>query len=383
MFRKGKTAAAGTLAVVASALALAAGANPAAAAGGWTPTSISGATGDNVALNGAFARTSTDAWVVGQQFGFGGQPAPPSVTYHWNGSTWSPVPVPALSAANALTAVGASSATDAWAVGFEVLAPRHLQAVLEHWNGSAWPPDTSDAVATSNAALTGVADLSPANAWAITAGSSSHGLAHWNGTAWSFAAFPDANFTPSAGQAISASSASDVWVVGSTLNTTTFASVPEAEHFDGTSWHTVPLAQPGGVGTATIGAVVAISPTNAWAAGEAVGSTSPVGGGTLIEHWNGTGWSMVPSPSPGFEPHISGIAARSASDVIAVGDTLPSQNGGPLDDVILRFNGTSWSSDTGSAIQGFLMAAAAAPGGAQEFAAGNSSGSTGVILSHS
>jgi hypothetical protein len=291
------------------------------------------------------------------------------------------VPVPALSGANALTAVSASSATDAWAVGFQLLGPERRQAVLEHWNGGGWSPDTSGAVATSKETLTGVADLNPADAWAIAAGSSSQGLAHWNGTAWSFAAFPDPDFAPSAGQAISASSASDVWVVGSTFNPTTFASIPEAEHFDGTSWHTVPLAQPGS-NTGRIAAVVAISPTNAWAAGEAIGATTPVGGGTLIEHWNGTSWSVVPSPTPGFEPGITGIAARSASDVIAVGSTLPSENGGPLDDVILRFNGSSWSNDTGSPMTGFLLAAAAAPGGAEEFAVGNSSGSTGVILRH-
>ena len=377
-FLKKRTAAAGTLAAAASALALAAAGSPALAAGGWTATSISGAAGDNVALNGAFARTSTDAWVVGQQFGPAGAAAPPPVSYHWNGSTWSPVPVPALGAAGGLTAVSASSATDAWAVGFEVLAPRHRQAVLEHWNGSAWSRDTTDAVATSSATLTGVVDLSTTNAWAIAGGDA---LAHWDGTAWSFATFPDLDFTPSSGQAISASSASDVWVVGSTLNTTTFALIPEAEHFNGTTWSTVQLAQPGG--SATISAVTAISPTNAWAAGEVTSATSPVGGGTLIEHWNGASWSVVPSPTPGFEPEISGIAARSASDVIAVGETLPTENGGPEQDVILRFNGTSWTNDTaGGSIQGFLLAAAAAPGAAEEFAVGNSSGSTGVILSH-
>ena len=148
MFRNARAATAGTLAAAASALALAAAGSPALAAGGWTPTSISGAAGDNVALNGAFARTSTDAWVAGQQFGPAGQPAPPPVTYHWNGSAWSLVPVPALGAAGGLTAVSASSAADAWAVGFEVLAPRHRQAVLEHWNGSAWSRDTTGAVAT-------------------------------------------------------------------------------------------------------------------------------------------------------------------------------------------------------------------------------------------
>jgi hypothetical protein len=380
MVRNRKAATAAALAAVASALALAAAGSPALAAGGWTPTSISGSNGDNVGLNGAFARTSTDAWVVGQLFGLPGQPPPPPVTYHWNGSTWSPVPVPALVAANALTAVSASSASDAWAVGFEVLGRHHRQAVLEHWNGSAWSPNTSGAVAAAfNITLTGVADLSPVNAWAVAAGSESQGLAHWDGTAWNFASFPDPNFSPSAGQAISASSASDVWVVGSTFNTTTFASIPEAEHFNGTTWNTVALAQPGG--SAKLAAVVTISPANAWAAGEVTSATSPVGGGTLIEHWNGSSWSVVPSPTPGFEPQLSGIAARSASDVIAVGDTLPTENGGPEQDVILRFNGSSWSSDI-SGTQGFLGAAAAAPGGAEEFAVGNSSGSTGVILSH-
>ena len=40
------------------------------------------------------------------------------------------------------------------------------------------------------------------------------------------------------------------------------------------------------------------------------GATSAVGGSTLIEHWNGTRWSVVPSPTPGGDPSLTGVAAR-------------------------------------------------------------------------
>jgi hypothetical protein len=133
------------------------------AAGGWTPVSVP-ATGNNVSLNGVSARTATDAWAVGQQFAAAGQAPPPPVTYHWNGTAWSLVSTPVLGVNSALLAVSASSATDAWAVGFEVLRPRQHQTLLEHWNGTAWSVDTADSVSGSAVELSGVADLSASNA---------------------------------------------------------------------------------------------------------------------------------------------------------------------------------------------------------------------------
>ena len=39
-----------------------------------------------------------------------------------------------------------------------------------------------------------------------------------------------------------------------------------------------------------------------------------------MEHWNGTAWSVVPSPSPGTDGnYLNGVAAVSANDVWAVG----------------------------------------------------------------
>lgn len=360
-----------------------AGGTAAFAAGGWTVTTVNGQPGNNVGLNGVFARTDTDAWAVGTQFGPAGAAPPPPVTYHWNGSSWTLVPTPALGVNSAMVGISASSATDAWAVGFEVFGWRQHKTLLEHWNGSAWSVDTADQmIGGTGLELTSVLDLSPANAYAVGQGSGPL-IEHWNGTSWSPVTLPSVAFTPAPGsEAISASSPSDIWVAGTGTNPTTFQATAEALHFNGSTWSVVQLAQPG-TNTPAISAVTALSPTNAWAVGSDIGATTPIGGGTLIEHWNGTSWSIVPSPTPGADDSLTGVAARSASDVVAVGTALPSINGGPTQAVILRWNGSTWSDDTGGTIPGSLSAAAAFPGSAEEFAVGNSSGATGDILSHS
>jgi hypothetical protein len=73
--------------------------------------------------------------------------------------------------------------------------------------------------------------------------------------------------------------------------------------------------------------VTAISPRNAWAAGSA-------GNKSLIEHWNGTAWRRVPSPSPLGLSFLSGVSAASADDVWAVG--------GLNRTLIVHWNGIRW-----------------------------------------
>lgn len=253
--------------------------------------------------------------------------------------------------------------------------------LMEHWNGTAWSVNSSLVVTGYTAELTGVVDLSPTNAWAVGQANSSL-LEHWNGTTWSQVTIPDPDFTPGANDSISASSASDIWVVGSTLNTATDQFVPEALHFNGSAWSVVAMPQ-AGTNTSTIGAVTDISATNAWAVGEDIGATSAVGGSTLIEHWNGSSWSIVPSPTPGADPGLTGVAARGPSDVYAVGSNVPSINGGTVQGMILRWNGSTWSVDTDPTAGSYspLFAAAAVPGAASEWAVGTLSNAP-LVLSH-
>jgi hypothetical protein len=142
--------------------------------------------------------------------------------------------------------------------------------LIEHWNGSAWSVNSIDAFVGFAAGLNGVADLSPTNAWAVGRGRGGGLLLHWNGSAWSQTTLADPAFTPASGDAISADSATDIWVVGNTVNATGTA-VPEALHYNGTTWTVVAVPAPS-QSSGTLSAVTAISPGNAWAVGEASGA---------------------------------------------------------------------------------------------------------------
>src|SRR3989442_2162400 len=106
------------------------------------------------------------------------------------------------------------------------------------------------------------------------------------------------------------------------------------------AWQIVPSPNPG-VGTNTLFAVYAASPTDAWAVGNAHNAAGI--GMPLVEKWDGTSWSAVkvPSVSP-KENFLYAISGSSSSDVWAVGnqyDTGLSQ-WKPLAE---HWDGTSWS----------------------------------------
>jgi hypothetical protein len=88
--------------------------------------------------------------------------------------------------------------------------------------------------------------------------------------------------------------------------------------------------------------VVAISSNNAWASG----SEGNVNGQNFhipyVEHWNGTTWSLVKTPNRGGEGSLlNGITALGPGDVWAVGQTQ--QLNGAIAPMTDQFNGTAWS----------------------------------------
>src|SRR5438445_2112201 len=65
-------------------------------------------------------------------------------------------------------------------------------------------------------------------------------------------------------------------------------------------------------------AVATTSPCNAWAVGYS--SDGPLKQSTLIEHWDGLGWTVQSSPNPGsIYNDLLGVAATSAGNAWAVG----------------------------------------------------------------
>jgi len=187
--------------------------------------------------------------------------------------------------------------------------------------------------------LNAVGAISPIDAWAVggRSGQSNRTLAvHWNGVLWSVVPTPD----PGSAQeltAVAARASDDVWAVGyQELHGD--PDQPLIEHWNGRLWSVTPSPQ---VGPQTrLEGVTAISATDAWAVGQqengvtASGgpgpssSSGPSSGGqggtssgsfTVIEHWDGRSWSLVPTPSLPTPEHLAGVAGDAPDDVWAVG----------------------------------------------------------------
>src|SRR5437899_7434733 len=86
--------------------------------------------------------------------------------------------------------------------------------------------------------------------------------------------------------------------------------------------------------------VTCVSPSDCWTVGSYVaGSGAPR---TLIEHWDGTAWAIVPSPNASLPNNVlSGVTCVSASDCWAVGYYITGPGG--YQSLIERWVGTSWA----------------------------------------
>jgi len=126
----------------------------------------------------------------------------------------------------------------------------------------------------------------------------------------------------------------DAWAVG-TYRDASFRDLTLALHWDGSAWTVIPTPN---VGTHTdfLYDVDASSSTDAWA----VGLDNPGAPyKTLIEHWNGSTWSVVPSPSQTSDAILYGVEALSATDAWAVGYQVNTIG----QTLVEHWNGVAWS----------------------------------------
>jgi len=141
-------------------------------------------------------------------------------------------------------------------------------------------------------------------------------------------------------------SATDAWAVGEYLVDGGGALRTLIQHYDGTTWTIVPSPNRlTGIGRNQINSlrgVTAIAADDVWAVGYTVSYDDPYQ--SLTMHWTGAAWSTVDSPNytfPGAYNALLDVAAVASNDVWAVG-------GSPLGGVsarglLLHFDGVSWS----------------------------------------
>jgi len=136
---------------------------------------------------------------------------------------------------------------------------------------------------------------------------------------------------------VAADSASDIWAVGAYSNSSSGPFQTLVEHWDGAHLSVVPSPSPGTGNNQLLG-VAPISANDIWAV--ETYNNDGFASMALIEHWDGTSWSVVPAPAPGSQSVLDGVAAVSANDIWAVGSAASGSNWQPL---LEHWDGSSWS----------------------------------------
>lgn len=293
----------------------------------------------NSELFAASASSPNDIWAVGQS------------AIHFDGTTWTAFPAPMIKGDNNsfLQGVVDISPTLAWAAG-NVTDGAHPGQVIEQWNGTKWSLFPGPKFGKKDQADVFAMTASSANdVWAIGSlinrgtGLVSPLFEHWNGTAWTATTVESSNqFLFGA----SADAANDAWAVGFTGSDNIETS---AMHWDGANWKSV--ATPNvGEGTNKLNAVLALAPNDVWAVGFSAPVAPPQQAATLtlIEHFDGTSWMVVPSPNIGPSSanqsnRLLGLTANSANDILAFGSYFPPDGSGHQMTLLLHWDGNSWT----------------------------------------
>jgi hypothetical protein len=161
---------------------------------------------------------------------------------------------------------------------------------------------------------------------------------HFDGTQWTSYPLPNVGVEENSLLSVSMPTTGKAWAVGYYVNGN-FSVRTLIEHFDGNVWYVVPSPSPGAEHDILYG-VAAISDSDVWAVGAQQESSGIWQ--TLTEHWNGVAWSVLASPDPGSNgDQLYSVTALGSNNVYAVGQqTGPSFPGMSL---VEHWNGSAWS----------------------------------------
>ncbi|MHB8290404.1 MAG: hypothetical protein ACYDEY_14465, partial [Acidimicrobiales bacterium] len=297
-------------------------------------------------LHGVSCTTSASCTAVGDYYN-DTQSTEQTLIEAWNGTSWSIVPSPDNSSWNDLHGISCASTASCTAVGQYYNGSDGL-TLIEAWNGTSWSIVPSPNVSVSQFSWNVLLGVSCASTTSCTAvgyhnhgrGSAGQTLAEtWNGTSWSIVTSPN----PPGAQyslflrGVSCASTTSCSAVGSYNNGTIHQTLVEA--WNGTSWSIVTRPKVSGSQGAVLRGVSCASTTSCTAAGYYNNGTIHQ---TLVEAWTGTSWSIATSPNP-LGPQVTvlrGVSCVSTTSCLAVGYYY---NGTIYLTLAEAWNGTSWS----------------------------------------
>jgi hypothetical protein len=262
----------------------------------------------------------------------------------WNGRTWSvkPAPLPSGTGRSELNGIWCRSARPCVAVGDDS-AGITTRTLAQTWSGSAWSltrtPDQEEPQASQ---LNAVSCTAPDRCVAVgdyTNASGSRPLTElWNGQAWSIAAAPSPAGTQAASlAAVSCAAAASCVAVGTSFNGT--VNVTLAEAWNGTHWSVAPTPNVADAQASILSAVSCPAAGHCTAVGYYATATVT---GTLAETWNGSAWSISQTPDAAGSAFttLTGVSCPVVNRCVAVGGytTAPS----PLA-IAETWNGSAWA----------------------------------------
>jgi hypothetical protein len=280
--------------------------------------------GPNAVLRGVAAVNTSNAWAVGHLQDSTGQH---ELMEHWNGKNWQEVflPPPIGTDLFAITAVNASNI---WAVGDQ--RTLHFDGV--GWRSIANPARTGmyDVASGLDAAVYGLGESLPVSG--IPPDDQplpDDTLLVMTAKGWrSVSAIPktvspvECDISKDA-EDLAITAANDVWIVGSGTIGNTLTTCTTALHWNGSTCRS--SAMPAALGLPRLFGVSSRSTNDVWAVGEVI-KTDPSAGhvdNSLVMHWNGATWSVVPSPDSRGEGYLKDVDATAAG-VWAVGTAMKS-----------------------------------------------------------
>ena len=235
-----------------------------------------------------------------------------------------------------LHGVSCPNATSCFAVGssqVDTTTTNTTKSLVERWNGSRWSIVASPNSAGTYNSLNAVSCTSATSCIAVGSGDVEGKtlVERWNGTRWSIVPAPSP--TDSELDGVSCTSAAFCLAVGAYYPSG--ARTMFAERWDGKRWSVVPNPSNGSDSSQLLG-VSCTSPTNCIAVGDYYLPTT--GNNSLVERWNGTNLSIVPSPNPTGGGFLDGVSCANSTNCAAVGLSYS-----PDKTLVERWNGTRWS----------------------------------------
>ena len=163
-------------------------------------------------------------------------------------------------------------------------------------------------------------------------------ILHWDGAQWRRASLPN-NPRFAYLQDVSALAANDVWGVG--YIEVGFGWETLIYHWNGAQWQLVTSPDPGDYDHELSG-VAGRASDDVWAVGYWADEDEPAR--TLVEHWDGVHWSVVPSPNvSAFDNFLYQVTVVAANDAWAVGVAYLDEDWNESQAIVLHWDGTAWT----------------------------------------